>query len=148
MGAAIPANVTAITILSTAWAIRAFPGQKSAMVLALLIAIPSSVLFRELDILARYYNVIIVHWIESGVRRGNDRRISYGVFYALLVFFLKSFVFYALCIFVGRFAVAYAYGILPSRILLGLEISWYLLPLVGLGQLMVQLRFERFPCIK
>jgi mannose/fructose/N-acetylgalactosamine-specific phosphotransferase system component IIC len=145
MGAAIPQDSTAIALLSTIWGVTACPGHKAAMVLAMMLAVPAGTLFKQLDILLRYYNVRIVHWVEAGIQTGKEDRIAKGVYAGLFLFFFKAFVFYALLIYPGQWLVQLMFVHLNDRLVLGLESAWRILPLIGFGLFLTNFRHGKFP---
>ncbi|OGS17932.1 MAG: hypothetical protein A2219_01965 [Elusimicrobia bacterium RIFOXYA2_FULL_50_26] len=148
MGAAIPADTTTVTILAIAWSLFSLPGQKSALVLSTALAIPAGILFRQGDILLRSYNVRLVHWVEKGVKEGNESRIAAGVYIGLALFFLKALVFFIFLIMAGQWALPQAHALLPASFISGLELCWKLLPIAGCGMIFLNLRKSKFPCFK
>jgi mannose/fructose/N-acetylgalactosamine-specific phosphotransferase system component IIC len=148
MGAAIPQDIMSVAILSTLWGLKTFGGQRSAMVLALVLAVPVGILYKHVDILFRYYYVRVVHWVEEGVMAGNERRISHGVYIGLLLSLLKAFLFYVVFIYVGQWLMLKLFYQLSSRVIEGLEFAWRLLPFVGFGSLLITFRYNKFPCYK
>jgi mannose/fructose/N-acetylgalactosamine-specific phosphotransferase system component IIC len=148
MGAAIPQDIMSVAILSTLWGLNTFGGQRSAMILALVLAVPAGILYKNLDIIFRYYNVRIVHWVEEGVMSGNERRIINGICIGLLLSLLKAFLFYVIFIYLGQWLMLKIFYQLSPDIVGGLEFAWRLLPLVGFGSLLIMFRSSKFPCYK
>ncbi len=148
MGAAIPTDATAVTVLSTIWGIIVFPGQRAGVVLALALAVIAGVLFKQVDIGMRYYNIRIVHWMENGVRKGNDSYINYSVYLGIALFIVKSFVFYVLLSYAGQWVLRKLFVHLTPHMMMGLSHAWYLLPLVGFGMVVVNFRYDKFPGLR
>jgi len=148
MGAAIPQDIMSVAILSTLWGLNTFGGQRSAMILALVLAVPAGILYKNLDIIFRYYNVRIVHWVEEGVISGNEQRIINGIYIGLLLSLLKAFFFYVIFIYAGQWLMLKIFYQLSPDIAGGLEFAWRLLPLVGFGSLLIMFRSSKFPCYK
>lgn len=148
MGAAIPQDIMSVAILSTLWGLKTFGGQRSAMVLALVLAVPAGILYKHIDILFRYYNVRVVHWVEEGVAAGKESRIRHGIYIGLLLSLLKAFMFYMVFIVVGQWLMLRLFYQLPPRVIEGLEFAWRLLPFVGFGSLIITFRYNKFPCYK
>jgi len=148
MGAAIPIETTAVAILSVVWAVMVRPFDRAGVILALALSIPAGMLFRKFDILVRYVNVKIMHWVEEGVMVGSEKRISIGIYSGLGLFFLKSFILYLIVIYPGQIAVNLLYHQLSHKILAGLRLAWVLLPVLGMGFLLVNTRDGKFPCNK
>lgn len=140
MGAAIPQDNTSVAVLTTIWSITAFPGNKGLAMLSLIIAAPCGILFKKADIWLRYFNVKIVHWVETGVKCGNEGRINRGIYLGLILFFVKAFIFYFLLIYPGKILLQNLACIIPVKIVKGLELSWVMLPLAGMGMLLVNFR--------
>jgi mannose/fructose/N-acetylgalactosamine-specific phosphotransferase system component IIC len=148
MGAAIPQDVMSVAVLSTVWGLVTFGGQRSAMILALILAVPAGVLYKHLDIVFRYYNVRVAHWVEEGVMAGRERRITYGIAIGLLLSLLKAFMFYIVMISLGEWLMLKLFYQLTPGIIQGLEFAWRLLPLVGFGSLLITFRYNKFPCYR
>lgn len=145
MGAAIPQDATSVAILSMVWGLASYPDQKGAMLLAMMLAALCGILFKQLDIWMRYYNVKIVHWVEQGVEKGDEARISKGIYIGLGLFLLKAFVFYAVLFVPGKLLVAWLYPRLAPGAVQGLELAWKMLPLAGMAVLLVNFRNGGFP---
>ncbi|MBN1823603.1 MAG: PTS sugar transporter subunit IIC [Endomicrobiales bacterium] len=148
MGAAVPIDTTAVSILTVVWSLTTFPVQKGTIILALLIAVPCGLLFTKLDIWIRYLNVFIMRWVEKGIESGKEIRIVQGVVIGLLMFFLKAFVFFAVLIVPGRNIVKHVFPLLPGYVVEGFGVAWYLLPIMGMGFILVNFRDGKFPCRK
>lgn len=148
MGQAIPQDETAISILSVIWGLKTFPGNKAAMIIALAIAIPCGSLFKQIDILLRYYNIRVAHWVEEGVISGRENRIDYGIYIGILLFFLKAFLFFAVLYYPGQWFLMEIFSKLSDKAIIGLELAWTLLPISGMGFLMVAFYHNKFPGYK
>jgi PTS system mannose-specific IIC component len=138
MGAAIPHDNMSIAVLATVWGLRSFPDQKGAIMLALIFSVIVGILFRRFDIWMRYFNVRVMHWVEQGVADGKEKRIDYGIYIGLLLFWLKGFLFYLAFLYPGQLLIMKLYPLLNAKIIEGLELSWRLMPLAGMGILLVK----------
>jgi mannose/fructose/N-acetylgalactosamine-specific phosphotransferase system component IIC len=143
MGTAVPADTTSIAILSLIWSLTTFPGQKAAVITAMVLAVPAGVLFRKLDIGSREINVRVAHWIEDGVRAGETRRLRYGVYLGIILFFLKALAFYSILVFVGIGVMKIFFPLLPNPVIAGFTMAWRLLPVAGFGMFLVNFWFGR-----
>ena len=148
MGAVIPLETMAVSVLSVLWGLSIRPYDTAGVMVALCVSIPAGILFRSSDILVRYMNVAIMHWVENGVKDGKEGRISLGVYSGVLLFFLKAFILYVALIYPGRKITELIYGHLAPRVLEGLRLAWFLLPVMGMGLLLVNFRNGKFPCNK
>ena len=148
MGASIPLDITAVSILAVACGLKVQPFDKAAIILALALALGAAVLFKKADIFVRYLNVKIMRWIEVGVNEGKENRIRIGICTGLLLFFLKAFVLYLVLIYPGQEIVKFVYSNLNEKILTGLRTAWLLLPVLGMGFMLVSFRNGKFPCNK
>ncbi len=148
MGAAIPLETTAVAILSVVWGLHALPFDRAGVIIALALSIPAGMLFRRVDILVRYANVRIMHWVEEGVMAGKEKRTSLGIYAGLGLFFLKAFILYIVLFYPGIWLTEFVYHYLPGHVLVGLRLAWMLLPVLGLGLLLVNFRNGKFPCNK
>jgi len=133
MGAAVPADITTVAILATIWGIKTMPNNNAVMVLALIFALPSAMLFKLLDMWIRKINVLVMRWVENGVKVGKIGRVSKGIFIGMVLFLLKAFVFYFVFIIVGEWLVGGVFAIVPSKVMYGLFLSWHFLPIMALG---------------
>ena len=139
MGAAVPQDSTTICIFTLIWGIGSIPGNKGAMVLAFVMATLAGFLYREIDIWVRYYNINIMHWVEEGVKKGFEKRICYGTYLGLILFFVKGVVFFFLLIYPGQWLVSVIYPALPEIVKHGFGFSWKILPLLGFAIIFVNL---------
>lgn len=148
MGQAIPQDATSIAILSVIWGTKTFPGNKAAMIATLALAIPCGSLFKQFDILMRYYNVKIVHWVEKGILSGNDDRLNKGIYIGMFLFFIKAFIFYLILFYPGQWLIIEFFPKIPAQLLKGLELAWTVLPLTGMGFLLIAFYHNKFPGYK
>jgi mannose PTS system EIIC component len=147
MGAAIPYDITVLSILTVVWAMLALPGNEAALMIAMILALPTMMLFKKLELSLRYFNVKISHWVEKGVQAGEEKRIAKGVFIGLALYFIKAFVFFLAVIYPGKLLVALIYSQLPLPVITSLELVLWVLPVVGMGMMLVSFH-NRFPCPK
>jgi mannose PTS system EIIC component len=145
MGAAIPNDVTAIAVLSSIWGLKVFPNFHSGIILAIALAIPMGFISKKMDIMIRYFNVRIVHWIDTGVKQLKEERVGQGIFLGLLLFFLKAFVFYIVLIYPGQLLLRKIFGMLDLSLVRGLDFAWNCLPVLGLGVVLINFRHNKFP---
>ena len=145
MGAAIPQDTTAIAILATVWGILGMSGNRAAMMLALALAVPAGILYQFIDIKMRYFNIRVAHWVENGLKKGNETRIGQGIAAGLALSFIKAFVFYAFLVIPGKLLVQDVFLHLSAPAIAGLESAWRLLPLAGLGVLLANFSYGRLP---
>ncbi|MCX5779152.1 MAG: PTS sugar transporter subunit IIC [Elusimicrobia bacterium] len=143
MGTAVPVDATSIAILTLIWSLSTFPGQKSAVITAMVFAVPASILFRKLDILSRMYNVRVAHWVEEGVLNGEPRRLQYSVYLGILLFFFKALAFYGVLVFLGMGVMRVVFPQLPNAVIAGFTTSWRLLPVAGFGMFLVNFWFGK-----
>ena len=148
MGSAIPVDLTMMTILSVVWTLISFKGVQSAAIFALVLAIPFSYLYREVDIAGRLFNTKIMHWVEKGIENGKESRITLAIICGLLFFLLRAgfcyFVFFTL----GGLISKQIYAFLPMEILFCLKKAWFYLPVFGFGVVLFNFRNIKFPSIK
>lgn len=143
MGTSVPADTTSIAILTVLWSQMSFPGQKAAVITAMVFAIPAGILFRRMDIASRTLNVRVAHWMEEGVRAGNIGRVNTGVFVGIGLFFVKALLFYFLLTYAGRTVMLLVFPQLPNEVLAGFTMAWRLLPVAGFGMFLVNFWFGR-----
>ena len=132
MGAAVPPDTTAITILTLVWGLEAGHENKRALiVVAFLFATYAGVLSRQADLLARRLNVQVLYAVDYLIAQGKTWGVTAGVIGGLLVFFLKAFVFYILIIPVGNMLVSAVHSLLNDQILQAFSHAWKVLPVAG-----------------
>lgn len=148
MGTSIPQDVTVVSILTTIWGIKYLGGEKSAIVIAMALALPLGFLFKVFDVRLRYFNSKIARWIEEGIRTGKEKRISLGIYLGLLLFFIKAFVFYLILIYPGQVILKEIVAVLPDPVKSGLDFSWYLLPIAGFGIVFISTCYGKLGCFK
>lgn len=147
MGAAIPYDTTILSVIAVYWGIRAMPGYTGTMVLAIAVAIPAMILHKRIELSLRYLNIGISHWVEKGIMDGKEERISYAVFLGVALYYLQSLFFYLAVLYPGRLLVSFVYSQLPFKAVQALDVSLWLLPLAGIGILLVSFH-NKFPCRK
>ncbi len=148
MGTSIPMDVTIVTILSSIWGIKFLNNEKSGIIFSIALALPLGFLFRYFDIKARYFNSRIVRWIEEGIKTGKEGRINLGIYFGIVIFFMKAFIFYLVFALLGKFLLKDIFNSLPREIKPALEISWYFLPVVGFGKVLVDVFKGKLGCFR
>jgi len=148
MGSAIPVDLTMMTILSVVWTLISFKGVQSAAIFALVLAIPFSYLYREVDVAGRLFNTKIMHWVENGIENGKENRITLAVIYGLLFFLLRAGICYFVFFTLGGLIYKQIYAFLPMEILFCLKKAWFYLPVFGFGVVLFNFRNIKFPSIK
>lgn len=132
VGVAIPLDASVVAVLSAAWYMLVNDVSMAAMVMAVCLAIPAGILFKTIDIGMRRRNVFMVHWVDSWVRRGKEKRIPLLIYIGIVLTFMRSFIFYSIMLFPGCFIINYLIEHLPAQMLQGLRLSSEVLPLLGI----------------
>ena len=148
MGSAIPVDLTMMTLLSVVWTLISFKGVQSAAIFALVLAIPFSYLYREVDIAGRLFNTKIMHWVEIGIENGKEHRITLGIIYGLTLFMTRAIVCYFVFFIIGNLIYKEIYAFLPIEILFCLKKAWFYLPICGFGVVLYNFKSIKFPSIK
>ncbi|MDR1696436.1 MAG: PTS sugar transporter subunit IIC [Endomicrobium sp.] len=145
LGVAVPIDLSLISILSTYWTNKYFPGSHEAAVWGMLLAVPFAYLYKEIDVAGRNFNIKIMRWVENGIANNKEYRINAGIFLGLFLFVLRLFVFYLLAmVFVGMiYQIIYLQ--FPAVISDGLRRAWYVLPVLGFGAVLYNFRSVRIP---
>jgi len=104
----------------------------AAMVLAICCAIPAGILFKTIDIEMRKRNVFMIHWVDSWVKAGKEKRIPLLIYVGIILTFMRSFIFYGIMLFPGYSIIQYLISHLPTQVLQGLRLSSEVLPLLGI----------------
>lgn len=132
VGVAIPLDASVVAVLSAAWYMLVNDVSMAAMVMAVCLAIPAGILFKTIDIGMRRRNVFMVHWVDSWVKRGKEKRIPLLIYIGIVLTFMRSFIFYSIMLFPGCFIINYLIEHLPAQMLQGLRLSSEVLPLLGI----------------
>ena len=148
MGTSIPQDITVVSILSCIWGIKYLNDEKGGIIFAMAIALLLGFLFRYLDVKLRYFNSKIAEWMKNGVSGGKESRIDAGIFFGVMLFFVKAVVFYLIFIYLGKIFLKDLYLLVPLQIRSGLYVSWYLLPVVGFGISFFGSSFGKLGCFK
>jgi mannose/fructose/N-acetylgalactosamine-specific phosphotransferase system component IIC len=133
LGASLPPDISAISILTVFWANKYFPGLSSAGIFALSMAIPFGYLCKYIDKLGRKINTGLMNRLEKQIEQGKFNKVNKAIFTGLLLFILKFFVFYIVAMIFGGIAFSEFYLTLPVFVLNGLSRAWFILPLLGFG---------------
>lgn len=132
VGVAVPLDASVVAVLSAAWYMLVNDVSMAAMVMAVCLAIPAGILFKTIDIGMRRRNVFMVHWVDSWVKRGKEKRIPLLIYIGIVLTFMRSFIFYSIMLFPGCFIINYLIEHLPTQMLQGLRLSSEVLPLLGI----------------
>lgn len=147
MGVSVPVDLTMMTSLSVIWACSIFKGSQEAAIFALSIAIPCAYLYKDVDLRGRLFNTKIMHWVEKGIEKGYETRISKGIYLGLVFFFIRTFLMYAIFLLLGGLLYKALFTSLPLQITIALKKSWYYLPVFGFGAVLYNFRTIKVPFI-
>ena len=138
-GASIPDFLTA-SILGTAFAIISGQG----MEFGLAIAIPVALLMMQMDILARFLNVFILHRVDRAIERGQVNKIRPLVLSGAFSWGLSRAIPVWLMLIVGQNAVEWVTTNIPDFLMGGLRVAGGLLPVVGIAILLRYLPLKNY----
>jgi mannose/fructose/N-acetylgalactosamine-specific phosphotransferase system component IIC len=147
MGASIPLDAAATTVVATASAILiermwVIP-EPAAIALGILYAIPFGVAFKRLDIFTRRFSNNLVYQADDYAKEGRLLRIESMVVLAIFLIFLKYFLFYFITIYVGLHVLYALVPKLPAEVIGGLGQSWILLIALGLAVVLDTFMFKK-----
>jgi mannose/fructose/N-acetylgalactosamine-specific phosphotransferase system component IIC len=145
LGVAVPVDIVSVSILSVFWACKFLHGSQSAAIWGIFFAVPFAYFYRELDVLNRNFNIRIMHWVENGIKNGKENRINYGIFFSLLLFFVRIYAFYLITMTIGSWLFQGIYLQFPAVLAAGFKKAWYLLPVLGFGASLYNFRNVRLP---
>lgn len=149
LGCTVPVDLTFMTILSVVWSTVLFQGSQEIAVFALALAVPFAYIYKEADFAGRLFNTKIMHWVERGIEKGKESRISKGLFLGLFVFILRTAFCYFLFILFGNIIIKKVFATdVPVYILLALKKAWYYLPVFGFGMVLNNFKNIKLPFIK
>lgn len=148
MGVSVPVDLTMMTSLAVIWSCSFFQGSQEAAIFALALSVPFAYLYKEVDLAGRLFNTKIMHWVEDGVEKGYETRISKGIYLGLLFFFIRTAVMYGVLMLLGGLLYKAMYSYLPIQILVSLKKAWYYLPVFGFGAVLYNFKNIKIPFIK
>ncbi|MCL2485642.1 MAG: PTS sugar transporter subunit IIC [Endomicrobia bacterium] len=148
LGVAVPIDISLISMLSTFWVNKYFPGIQEAAIWSLVFAIPFAYLYKEIDIAGRKFNIKIMHWVERGVQKDKESRINLGIFFGLFLFVLRLYIFYLIAM--GFIGILYQmiYLQFPAFMVAGFKKAWFLLPVLGFGAILHNFRNIKVPFLE
>ncbi|GEN94016.1 PTS system mannose/fructose/sorbose family transporter subunit IID [Pediococcus ethanolidurans] len=132
IGGATPPDMVTGGILGTAYAILSGLDTKTAIAVAL----PIAILAQSLGIIARVINTTLNSKADTYAKNGNDKGIEHLLWFGAAVFFILSFIPVFLGIFFGADLVREVVKAIPQNILTGLQMSAGILPALGIAVLM------------
>lgn len=144
IGKYVPPNDTMAAVVVTAAAVMAgnHLGQctRELSIFALLCLLPVGYLGQQLDTWIAQSNAILakkaVRFVDSADVRGIERQH----YLALMKSFVLSTVFIFAAILLGEFALFAVFPLLPPFVYRGLELSYYIIPMVGISVALTTIR--------
>lgn len=137
LGASIPPDATACTVLATTTAVLSsgiWPKvHDEFIILGIIYAVPLGAMFKKIDILIRRFNTNLAHYADWYAQRGSIFWIENLVRLSTLLVFLKDFLFYFIFISIGIFILPWIGSRLNDTQLQGLEMAQSLLLALGLA---------------
>ncbi len=147
MGVAVPVDLTVMTSTATIWACYFFKGSQEAAILALAFAIPFAYLYKEVDLIGRYLNTNIMHWVEKGINEGKEYRISLGIYAGLIFFIIRAAIMYFIIIVIGGLLFRQLFSYMPIHLFVAFKRAWYYLPVFGFGAVLYNFKTIKIPFI-
>ncbi|NWO00503.1 PTS mannose/fructose/sorbose/N-acetylgalactosamine transporter subunit IIC [Tetragenococcus halophilus] len=138
-GASIPDYFTG-AVLGTVFAVISGRGAQYGIGLA----VPVALLMLQLDVLARFCNVFILHRIDKAIERMQLKRIPKFVLSGSLLFGFSRAIPILLMLIIGDHAVVAITNNMPDWLMSGLETAGGVLPVVGIGILMRYLPTKQY----
>ncbi|MFH1378947.1 MAG: PTS sugar transporter subunit IIC [bacterium] len=132
VGVSIPLNASIVAVLASSWYILVNRYSMAAMILGICLAIQAGILFKKIDVSMRKLNVLMVHWIDACVIKGQEKRIPLFIYIGIVLSFARSFIFYIMLLYPGYLVIALLINRLPPEIMRGLHLSSEVLPLLGI----------------
>ncbi len=140
VGAAIPPDATIVAVTCMALIMltektvqQGTNLQGSYRMAVLALTMPLGEIFRSVDVKQRRLNARFVHYLDREIPKGNLGAVEKVNFFSLFLFFLKGFLFSLIAISVGAYFLPTLFSYLPYGILEGLDLSYRLLPALGLA---------------
>lgn len=130
-GASIPDYFTG-AVLGTAFAILSGKGAEYGIGLA----VPVSLLMLQLDVVARFMNVFILHRVDAQIEKENYNRATGLVLSGSILWGLSRAVPILLMLLVGDATVTAITNAMPIWLMTGLKVTGGVLPVVGVGILL------------
>jgi mannose/fructose/N-acetylgalactosamine-specific phosphotransferase system component IIC len=147
LGASIPLDAAATTVVATASAIfmeRWWTGtEPAAIAIGLAYALPLGVIFKRLDIFIRRFSNNLVYYADEYAKEGRMLRIQSMVLLAIILIFVKYFLFYFISIYCSLYILHAVVPYLPDTLIAGLNQSWILLIALGLAMVLDTFMFKK-----
>ncbi|EHI99230.1 phosphotransferase system PTS sorbose-specific IIC subunit [Clostridium sp. DL-VIII] len=135
VGAYIPPNVTAGSIIGTAIGIISGGGIASGIA----IAIPTSIVCQQILMLAQTISIAIIHRADKVAETGDFDKVARLHYLAAPLYFLAGFVPVFITIFIGGQAAQQIINYIPKSIMNGLTVASGIIPAVGMGMLLMMM---------
>ena len=147
LGASIPLDAAATTVVATASAIfmeRWWTGtEPAAIAIGLAYALPLGVIFKKLDIFIRRFSNNLVYYADEYAKEGRMLRIQSMVVLAIALIVVKYFLFYFISIYCSLYILHAVVQRLPDTLIAGLDQSWILLIALGLAMVLDTFMFKK-----
>jgi len=138
-GASVPDYFTG-AVLGTAFAVMSGEGAEYGIGLA----VPVSLLMLQLDVLARFSNVFLLHRIDAAIEGGQTRKISVLVLAGSLLWGLSRALPILLMLLIGDVAITTLSTQMPAWFMTGLRTAGGVLPVVGVAILLRYLPVKQY----
>lgn len=133
MGASIPANASLSSTLGVAVALLTKGEMRILIVLAIAISILFSFIFTSIDLKNREFNSLLVRMASCLIHKGRFWAIDAMNLASLLITFLLGIISLFFSLSVSIWLLRGLVDWMPSYMMIGLSIAYYILPILGIG---------------
>ena len=138
VGASMQINYSVISILSTGSAILASEAggleiNPPFILFVLVCTMPMGLVFKELEVLNRRFNIRLARYAEDRVSGGDTGVVEKITYFSIAIAFIKAFIFISLVSGIMVSLLPKLYVILPDRIIEGFSTALLLVFILGLS---------------
>lgn len=138
-GTSMPDFMTG-AIVGTAYAVMTGKGVDFAIGLA----VPVGLLMVQLDVLARFLNVFLLHRVDHFIKLNDTKQTARNVVYGVFPWGLSRAIPVFIMLIVGEKFIRQVLAVTPQWLTTGLKVSGGILPIVGIAILLRYLPTKRF----
>ena len=122
VGVSMPINFSMVTILATGLILviselMNITADTSLIMFVLFFTIPTGLIFKEVEVMNRKFNIELVHKAEEKIIQGKLNYVEIITYLSILIAFAKNFIYISLSMIIGLLILPWAYLRMPARVL-------------------------------
>lgn len=132
VGAVIPLDVCAVSVLGTSWAIFS-GGELYNCIIALMLAIPCGIIADQIEMVHRKFNKSLIPWAEKYIKQNKENKIDLMIYVTILITWIRYALFFMLFLPAGLWLVPRISGWTRSHVHINPEFVCSSLLMLGLA---------------